>query len=181
MGLLERILEDLFGSESQYGVKSTTVTGQTVRSKAEKTIADYFTQQNITYEYEKTAKTNGLIFKDKISKPDFYLPQYDLYVEYWGLLNTDDRALSKRYERAMKYKMAKYHENRIAFVSLYPNNLTNLDYIFRKKFREAKGFDLPARLGMARTGGYFCSACGKQGSPGSRFCSNCGKPVVTGF
>lgn len=141
MGLPWHILKDLFGSRSQYGIQSTTITGQQVRSKAERTIADY-TQQNIPYEYEKTAKTNGLIFKDKISKPDFCLTQYDLYVEYWGLLNTNDRRLNRKYER-MKYKMARYYENKIKFVSLYPNNLSNLDYIFRKKFKAAKGFDLP--------------------------------------
>jgi hypothetical protein len=94
LGLLERI-EDLLAPKSEYGTRSTTVTGQRVRSRAERKIADYFTQQDIIYEYEKTAKTNALIFKDKISKPDFYLPQYDLYVEYWGLLYTDDQKLTR--------------------------------------------------------------------------------------
>jgi hypothetical protein len=71
------------------------------------------------------------------------LPLYDLWIEYWGLLDARDKPTSKRYEKSMRYKMARYHQNRINFISLYPSNLSNLDYQFRKKFRKAKGYDLP--------------------------------------
>jgi hypothetical protein len=178
MDPLRRLLEDLIDPKAEYGTRSTTLTGERVRSKAEQTIADYFTRQNILYQYEKTAKTNNLIFKEKISKPDFYLPQYDLYVEYWGLLDTEDERMNSRYKKMMRYKMARYHENKIRFVSIYPNNLSNLDYIFRKKFREVKGFDLPQApnmTGRAR----FCGTCGKQAEIDSRFCANCGKRIVS--
>jgi hypothetical protein len=77
----------------------------------------------------------------------------------------------------MKYKMARYHENKIDFVSLYPNNLANLDYNFRKKFKEVKGFDLPTKSPTIRKSGYFCVSCGLQSSPGSRFCSSCGNAI----
>src|SRR5713101_9578146 len=117
MGPLRRLIQDLTTPKSEYGVRSTTLTGEYVRSKAEQTVADYFTRQNILYQYEKTARTNNLIFKEKISKPDFYLTQYDLYVEYWGLLNTKDKRLSSRYKKMMRYKMARYHENKIQFIS----------------------------------------------------------------
>jgi len=43
----------------------------------------------------------------------------------------------------MRWKMAQYHRNNITFISIYPSNLSNLDYYFRKKFREVKGFNLP--------------------------------------
>jgi len=37
------------------------------------------------------ATTNDwFIFKSKISRPDFYLPQYNLFVEYWGLVDSPD-------------------------------------------------------------------------------------------
>jgi len=177
MGLLRRLLQDLTSPKSEYGVRSTTLTWEYVRSKAEQTIGDYFTKQNILYQYEKAARTNNLIFKEKISKPDFYLSQYDLYVEYWGLLNTKDKRMNGKYKKMMRYKMARYHENKIKFISLYPDNLSNLDYVFRKKFREVKGFDLPkGPSGSARS--RFCESCGKQTEPGSRFCANCGKHIV---
>jgi len=180
MGLLRRLIQDieyLSGPKPEYGIRSTTMTGEYVNSKAEQTIANYFTKQNILYQYEKTARTNGLIFKEKISKPDFYLTQYDLYVEYWGLLDTKNRRTNSSYKKTMRYKMARYHENKIQFVSLYPDNLSNLDYIFRKRFREIKGFDLP-RASSGSTRPRFCESCGKQNELGSSFCANCGKAIV---
>lgn len=178
MGLLRRLIQDLSSPKSEYGIRSTTLTGEYVRSKSEQRIADYFTKQNIQYQYEKTARTNGLLFKEKISKPDFYLTQYDLYVEYWGLLDTDDRRTNRTYKKTMRYKMARYHENRIKFVSLYPDNLPNLDYIFRKRFKEVKGFELP-RTSNGTTCPIFCESCGKMNAVGSRFCENCGKRITS--
>jgi hypothetical protein len=82
MGLLSW-LNDLFGCHEEYGTPSVTLTGQPVRSKAERVITDYFTRRSITHNYGAMATTNDwFIFKAKISRPDFYLPQYNLYVEY---------------------------------------------------------------------------------------------------
>jgi len=53
-----------------------------------------------------------------------------------------DRA---KYAREMKYKMARYHELGVKFISLYPENLRQLDGVFRKKFREVTGVELPRK------------------------------------
>jgi len=145
MGWLRRLIEDLTNPQPQYGTRSTTLTGEHVRSKAERMIADYLTKQDIVYQYEKTAKTNAIILKEKISRPDFFLPDYGIYIEYWGLQHADDSIFRKDYERTMKWKMAQYHKNKIKFISLYPNNLDNLDWIFRVEFREVTGFELPKK------------------------------------
>ncbi len=129
--------------KKQYGVKSVTLRGETVKSIGEKRIADYFEKNNIRYVYEKEARTNALFFSHKISNPDFYLPDYDVYIEYWGLVNANDNHTRTRYVRNMKRKMAIYHENNIKFTSIYPRNLHNLDWIFRKKFEKVTGFELP--------------------------------------
>ena len=74
MGLLSW-LNELFKPPQEYGIPSVTLTGQHVRSKGERVIADYFTRHSITYNYEAMATTNDwFIFKSKISRPDFYLP-----------------------------------------------------------------------------------------------------------
>jgi hypothetical protein len=78
-----------------------------------------------------------------VSSPDFYLPDYDVYVEYWGMLNVESNYDRSKYVRGMKYKMARYHELGIKFISIYPDNIKNLDWIFRKKFKRATGIDLP--------------------------------------
>jgi len=138
-------LRDIFKAPEEYGTPSVTLTGQSVRSKGERVIADYLTRRNIAYQYEAQANTNDWwIFKSRISRPDFYLTQYNLYIEYWGLVDVPDRGTRDNYVRTMRWKMAQYHSNKIQFVSIYPSNLSSLDYYFRKKFREAKGFYLPA-------------------------------------
>jgi hypothetical protein len=121
-----------FHVPKQYGVTSFTEDGLTVRSNAEKRIADYFTENNILFEYEKAAR--GVY-----GVPDFYLPQYDVYVEYWGLLEVDDPSVRYRYEQSMRKKMAQYYKNKIKFISIYPRNLDNLDWVFRKKLENVTG------------------------------------------
>jgi len=127
----------------EYGIKSVTARGEEVRSLAERKIADYFSKHNIKYVYEQEAKAKFLFFDYKISTPDFYLPDYDVYVEYWGLVDADDSWTRERYVKSMKRKMAIYYRNSIKFISLYPRNLENLDWIFRRKFRKVIGFELP--------------------------------------
>ena len=145
MGLLSW-LNDLFGSSEEYGTPSVTLTGQSVRSRSEKIIADYLTRNSIAYSYEATAMTNDwFIFKSKIARLDFFLPQYKLVIEYWGLVDSPDARLREEYIRSMKWKMAQYRKNNIRFVSIYPSNLSNLNYYFKRKFRGAMGFDLPIR------------------------------------
>src|SRR6266571_3508911 len=137
MGLL------FFESHEEYGMPSVTLTGQPVRSKAERVIADYFTRHGIAYYYEAMATTNDwFIFKAKISRPDFYLPQYNLFVEYWGLVDSPDPRTRDNYIRTMRWKMAQYRNNNIRFISIYPSNLNNLDYNFKRKFSEAMGYNL---------------------------------------
>ena len=106
MGFLS-CLSDLFEASEEDGTPSITITGQSVRSKSEKMIADYLTRNNIAYSYEATAMTNDwFIFKSKISRPDFYLPQYNLFVEYWGLVDSPDAGTRDNYIRTMRWKMA---------------------------------------------------------------------------
>lgn len=130
-------------SRQEYGVKSVTLRGETVKSIGEKRIADYFEKNNIAYFYEHEARGKSLFFDYKISSPDFYLPGYNVYVEYWGLVKADDSWTRENYVRNMKRKMAIYHRNNVKFISIYPDNLENLDWIFRRKFKEATGFELP--------------------------------------
>lgn len=127
----------------KYGIKSVTLRGETVKSIGERRIADYFEKNGIRYVYEREARGKVLFFGHKISRPDFYLPDYGVYVEYWGLVNADDNRTRANYLRSMKRKMAIYYKNKIKFISIYPRNLENLDWIFRRKFKKATGYELP--------------------------------------
>jgi DNA helicase-4 len=130
-------------TEQNYGNVAVTNNGETVKSYGERQIADYLSSRNIRYIYEKEARSQGIIFSKHISNPDFYLPDYDVYIEYWGLVYADDRKVREEYVRTMKWKMRQYYDAKIKFISIYPNNLNYLDWIFRKKFEEVTGNRLP--------------------------------------
>ncbi len=109
----------------EYGRLSVTLKGEVVRSNSEKIIADWFYQHGVRYAYEHPAfDRKGSV----ISRPDFYLPDYDVYVEYWGLAGAE-----RKYDRTMKWKTSQYRGNRVKVVSLYPDDLADLDAAFRSK------------------------------------------------
>jgi hypothetical protein len=72
-------------------------------------IADNFLQNNIRYLYEYDAMNRRN--NRRISWPDFYLPDYGIYVGYWGVLGAEDSRVRSRYKRSMRWKMARYHQN----------------------------------------------------------------------
>ncbi len=71
--------------------------GRYVRSRAEQCIANYFYNNKIRYAYEKPIFYNG-----KILKPDFFLPDYDIYIEYNEL--KDEQYLKKKEFALQIYK-----------------------------------------------------------------------------
>jgi DNA helicase-4 len=144
MGLLDDLFE-IFFPRKQYGTRRTIKLGVEVRSRAEEQIANYFDSIGLRYQYEKQIETGIWIFTEKVSAPDFYLPDYDVYVEYWGMVNVDNNYDRNKYQRAMKYKMARYYDLGIKIISIYPDNMKNLDWIFRKKFKKVTGIDLPGK------------------------------------
>lgn len=129
-------------AHKEYGVHSKTIRGETVRSLGEKKIADYFHENRIKYTYEDQAKTTKSAFRSGISHPDFYLPEYEIYVEYWGLIDVGETDQRKKYREDMQWKMRRYSENGIKFISLYPWNLNDLNGAFRAEFKKVTGKDL---------------------------------------
>jgi len=125
----------MFKSE-KYGSPSLTHQGVLVKSKAERILADYFTRKGIEYQYEPR------IYAGKIIHPDFYLPEHKVYVEYWGLVDAPDDRTRTNYVKQMRWKRAQYHSNKLQFISIYPDNLRDLDRIFKSKFKKVTGSEL---------------------------------------
>jgi hypothetical protein len=116
-----------------HGSLHQTRKGEIVKSGGERILADYFYRHKIRYEYEKAAtRHSGRI----ISRPDFYLPDYDIYVEYWGMAYTEDSKERKQYVQSMEWKMARYHENGIKVVSIFPREIDSIDIVFQEKLKE---------------------------------------------
>ncbi|MEP0824446.1 MAG: hypothetical protein HRF40_03080 [Nitrososphaera sp.] len=117
-----------------YRQRLLTARGEVVKSGGEKMIADYLHAHNIKYEYEKPASDSSN--RRVISRPDFYLPEYDIYVEYWGMVNTEEPSKRREYVKGMEWKMARYRENGLRVISIYPKDLGNLDSIFRAELKK---------------------------------------------
>jgi hypothetical protein len=156
-----------FPQEKTYGGVVKTERGEVVRSNSEKRIADYFYRNKIGYAYELEAVSRAGR-RRRISRPDFYLTDYGVYVEFWGLVDAEDPKLRANYERTMRWKMAQYHRNGIKFISLYPSDLSNLDGAFRYKLQKVSG-----RI-QATSIPRFCYKCGVPTTPSESYCGSCG-------
>jgi hypothetical protein len=106
-------------------------------SKAEERIADYFKIKNIIYYHHpriRVPKTFWIFtfpFVNIRLEPDFFLPEFNVFVEYWGMIE-DERYKKESYD----FKTKLYKENDIDLISLYPRNLNNLDWDFTSKLLE---------------------------------------------
>lgn len=120
--------------QKMHGMEHETLNGELVKSGGERMIADHLFKNKIRYEYEKPAKGRS---NRTISRPDFYLPDYDVYIEYWGMVDTQDGNDRKEYVRSMKWKMGRYRENDIRVVSIYPDEIERLESVFARKLKGA--------------------------------------------
>ena len=177
MGLLDDLFE-IFSPRKQYGTRTTTKLGVEVRSRAEERIADYFDSIGLRYEYERELESGIWIFTKKVSNPDFYLPDFDVYVEYWGMLGVENNYDRSKYTREMKFKMARYHQLGVKFISLYPDNLKNLDWIFRRRFQEVTGQFLPGKTQLRANPKKSSAAPSGRVGTGTACCPSCGQPMI---
>ncbi len=76
---VDRLLQDKTQQVKNYDhqIHYTTFKGEKVKSKSERDIADWLFRHSIKYVYEPTIN-----LKDFPFKPDFYIPQADLYLEH---------------------------------------------------------------------------------------------------
>ena len=104
----ERALGDVnFENHVEEAKNRRTADGVAVQSKGEKRIADWLTSNGIPYEYDERFR----IVEDTTIRPDFYLRDFDLYIEYWGM-NTD------RYNANRRKKQELYQREGRKLISL---------------------------------------------------------------
>ncbi len=97
------------------------------KSEGERKIAQLLNEYGIPFEYEK-----GLLVKDKQSKtriyyPDFYLTDYHIVLEYYGMEN------DQNYNRGIIKKREAYAKSNLDLIPVYPSTLRNnyKSYIIR--------------------------------------------------
>ncbi len=175
--------------KESYGVVSETDKGEEVKSKAEKSVADYLNKNDIKYKYEETIKLGN----NKI-KYDFYLPKYDIYIEYWGLESLDNKT-GEKYRKRKAEKIGLYDEHNLKLISIQPEDLKNLDTIIPRRIKElgskkSKSAKTVKSLLFGKEGTendeskdesdetVFCTKCGNTVPSGSEFCDTCGNSLV---
>lgn len=92
-----------------------TVDRTVVQSLGERQIADWLSARGLDYRYDDKFQ----IVQGFAVRPDFYLPRYDVYIEYWGLDTTD-------YKIGMLLKQKLYQQEGKKLISVYPADLPQL-------------------------------------------------------
>ena len=98
--------------------------GTMVQSDGEKLIAEWLSASKIRYRYDERIK----IIQGFAVRPDFYLPEFDVYIEYWGMDTID-------YKIGMMMKQKLYQQEGKRLISLYPEDKNDLDAILGKKLK----------------------------------------------
>jgi hypothetical protein len=101
-----------------------TKSGIRVRSKIEKTIADYLWDQRIRFVYEPILILNGFHVM-----PDFQLPDHDLLLEHFGLEN-------ESYRKTAAAKCERYVECGVRVICTYPADEPEIECVLARKLRE---------------------------------------------
>lgn len=98
------VVKEKFSSEDVWekGKKYKCRDGQKVRSKAEREIDDFLYLNRIWHIYESEYQHP---YSKELARPDFYLPDYNLYIEYFGLKSPE--YLKKKENKIKMYKSDK--------------------------------------------------------------------------
>ncbi|MBI4025975.1 MAG: HEAT repeat domain-containing protein [Verrucomicrobia bacterium] len=112
--------------ETQVAINKTVETrdGTVVQSKGERRIADWLTAHGIAYRYDAKFR----IIAEFQIRPDFYLPEMDVYIEYWGLD-------TPQYKMSMYKKQTLYQKEGKRLISVHPHDLPGLDRLLAAKLR----------------------------------------------
>ncbi|NUN93130.1 MAG: HEAT repeat domain-containing protein [Verrucomicrobiae bacterium] len=98
--------------------------GTVVQSAGERRIADWLTAHGIAYRYDAKFR----IIAEFQIRPDFYLPELDVYIEYWGLD-------TPQYKMSMYKKQMLYQQEGKRLISIHPPDLSSLDGLLTAKLR----------------------------------------------
>lgn len=96
--------------------------GVAVQSEGERRIADWLTAHGVAYRYDAKFR----IIAEFQIRPDFYLPELDAYIEYWGLD-------TPQYKMSMYKKQTLYQQEGKRLISVYPQDLPRLDGLLSAK------------------------------------------------
>lgn len=99
-----------------------SLNNENVKSYGELLIANYLFCNSIHYQYEKEYSPNSNVKSDFFYKPDFYLPEIDAYIEYFGIDEKGRTAPfinSDEYNASMNWKIKIHNQGNTKLIKLY--------------------------------------------------------------
>ncbi len=126
--------ESDFSSQEEYrdylaSNTPTTMKKEYVKSYGELEIANYLYQNQIEYEYEASYKFDTNTAEYGQYHPDFYLPDYDIYIEFFGIdregkvavffKGRDGASASETYRAGMEWKRKIHSEKNTKMIECY--------------------------------------------------------------
>ncbi len=96
--------------------------GTVVQSKGERLIAEWLSAHGLAYRYDAKFRIIG----EFQIRPDFYLPELDVYIEYWGMD-------TPQYKMSMYKKQTLYQQEGKRLISVYPADLPRLGAVLAAK------------------------------------------------
>ncbi|MHA1371337.1 MAG: hypothetical protein ACTSWN_02055 [Promethearchaeota archaeon] len=102
------------------GRQYTCNDGHKVRSRGELIIDNWLARMNINHNYEKVLEING-----KRLKYDWFLPEFDVYIEYWGYY-------TKQYKQRRKVKEHLYEVGKKEVISIENDDLYDVNKSLQK-------------------------------------------------
>lgn len=88
------------------------------KSEGERRIAYFLDYNSIRYQYEPGLLVTSPNGKPRIWYPDFFLPEFGTYIEYYGLIG------QQSYDRGIKTKESVYSKMGLSVIPIYPWTLT---------------------------------------------------------
>lgn len=107
----------------------TTINNEAVKSYGEMDIANFLAQNGIQYIYEHPYEIDTRTSEYGQYNPDFYLPEYDIYIEYFGVNKNGEvpsyfkgangMTATQTYQASMKWKRETHSANDTVLIECY--------------------------------------------------------------
>jgi len=148
----------------KYEIRS--LKGDVAKSFEECDIANFLYINGINYEYEKPYEINTADVRHRQYKPDFFLPDYGIYIEHFGIDragNTAPYIPRREYNEEIRWKRDVHEKNKTTLVETYSYErqegkiLSNLEEKLRQKgvvfnpIQNKQLFDELNKLGKVNT------------------------------
>jgi hypothetical protein len=106
----------------------------TFRSDGERKISRFLDTNSISYRYESPVLVDSVRGKRRIWYPDFYLPEFKTYIEYYGMAGNRD------YAPCLETKRSVYQKMGLDVIPIYPWMINEnwQGYIMRELKRTSK-------------------------------------------